>query len=179
MVCALAFQPAASWALDAWTEPYPGIRYLQRTTPGPASFRVLIFDLTRDVQMRATPAGERWQKTSDYAGSAKLAIAVNGGPWDAFTQKAKGLAAGGGETWSRADGRHGAFGVTRDGRAIILAAADISAAPPDLIDGVSGRPTGCSTAACRSELLGVTRYSSSSLLPAMGTNSGRPYVSTP
>jgi hypothetical protein len=140
VVGALALQPATSRALDTWTEPYPGIRSLQRTTPGPTSFRVLVLDLTREVRMRATPAAGRWQTTSDYARSAHLAIAVNGGPWDAFSQKAKGLAAGGGETWSGADGRHGAFGVARDGRAIILAAADVGAVPADLTDAVSGRP---------------------------------------
>jgi hypothetical protein len=140
VACALALQPVASWALDRWTEPYPGIRSLERTTPGPASFRVLVLDLTRGVRMRATPAGDRWRTTSDYAHSAGLAIAVNGGPWDAFTQKAKGLAAGGGEIWSRADGRHAAFGVTRGGRAIILPAAEAGSPPADLTDAVSGQP---------------------------------------
>jgi hypothetical protein len=139
LVFALAQAPAG-WALDRWTEPYPGIRYLERTTPGPASFRVLVLDLARGVRMRATPAGARWQKTSDYAQSAGLAIAVNGGPWDAFSQKARGLAAGGGETWSRPDGRHGAFGTSRDGRAVILPATEIGSAPPDLTDAVSGQP---------------------------------------
>jgi len=158
VLCALVLHPTTGSALDTWTEPYPGIRYLQRTTPGPASFRVLVLDLTRDVHVRAPPASGRWQTTSDHARSAGLAIAVNGGPWDAFTQKAKGLAAGGGETWSRADGRHGAFGITRDGRALILAAAELGAAPPDLTDGVSGRPLLVNGGARAAELAGFPAW---------------------
>jgi exopolysaccharide biosynthesis protein len=130
-----------AYATDVWTDPAPGVRHLQGTTPGSAEFHVLFVDLnTPGVSIRCTPLGERWQTVAQYAQRAHLAAAINGGFW-APNGQAQGLAAGGGVVWSSDDETLGFFAVGRDGRAWISRPSDVvEAVRHGVTDAVSGRP---------------------------------------
>lgn len=96
----LATTPA--YGADVWTEPFPGIRYLHRSTSEPKEIHALIVDLSRpEISLRATRDNEKGRTTSSFANLTGAAAAVNGdfyntdGSYDPV-----GLAIGSGSAWS-------------------------------------------------------------------------------
>lgn len=128
-------------AQDIWTSPNPGLLHLHRTTVAPENFHALIVDLRHpDVHIRITPRDERWKTTSQYATDAKLAGAINAGPWYLFTQRAKGLVASRGEVWSPDDERLGYFSIDAQGVARIVAPREPRPSLQNISEGVAGIP---------------------------------------
>src|SRR5687767_3184990 len=85
--------------LDVWSEPNPGVRYLNRVTSTPCHVHAVIVDLrVEGVRLVATPYEQRWRTVGDFAREEGVAVAVNGGFWGSL-QRPRGIAAGGGEPW--------------------------------------------------------------------------------
>lgn len=132
-------------AIDTWSEPNPGVRYLRRTIDAPSvAIHALVIDLAHPgVRVVATPEEERWGTVTDFARARGAVAAVNGGFWGTW-QRPTGVTAGGGALWDGAepDPEFGHFGVRRDGRAVVFGPGEgedprsIAA----LTDSVSGRP---------------------------------------
>ncbi len=88
-------------AIDVWSEPNPGIRYLDRRMTTPCRMHAVIVQLDAPgIQVVATTHAQRWRTVSSFAEAAHVQVAINGGFW-ALMQGARGLAAGGGAIWPR------------------------------------------------------------------------------
>jgi|GEM_PF-354467 len=106
---AVSFAPAAR-AADVWTEPYPGVRYLHRSTAEPKEIHALVVDLTRPgLRLRATRRSEKGQTVSAFASAVGAAAAINADFFDG-SQNPIGLAIGEGERWQ--DDRRDWFALT-------------------------------------------------------------------
>lgn len=112
----LACTPAH--AADTWTQPYPGVDHLARSTPAPNEIHVVVVDLNSPaVRVRATKPTDRGATVSDFASMYGCQIAING---DFFTSGfvPRGLAKGAGEFWSDtndgAEESFVAFSVNKD-----------------------------------------------------------------
>lgn len=97
-----ALTPSIALADDVWTDPFPGIRYLHRSTGEPKEIHALIVDLTRpEISLRATRDGEKGRTTTSFSNLVGAAAAINGdfyntnGSYDPL-----GLAIGEGVVWS-------------------------------------------------------------------------------
>lgn len=132
-------------AVDVWSEPNPGVRYLRRAIEEPRiSIHALVVDLRAEgVRVIATPESSRWATVSELAEGQGAAAAINGGFWSVW-QRPTGVTAGGGELWrgSEPDPEFGHFGVRRDGRAVVHGPGEgeDARALSRLTDAVSGRP---------------------------------------
>jgi hypothetical protein len=89
---------SSSLAADSWTEPYPGVRLLHRTTSEPQVIWAAEVDLSRDeLYLRATTEAEQGQTVSSWASQTGAVVALNG---DWFTGSTpRGLALGQGSLW--------------------------------------------------------------------------------
>ena len=131
-------------ASDIWSDPNPGIRYLDRRTSAPCRIHAVMVDLAHPgVRLVATPHRLRWRTVGEYAHDAEVQVAVNGGFW-AFMQGARGIAAGGGTVWPRSapDPDFGILGVDHEGNAY-MHAPGVVLTDEELLgmsDAVSGRP---------------------------------------
>jgi hypothetical protein len=134
----------AGVASDLWSDPNPGIRYLDRRTTAPSRIHAVIADLSHPgVRVVATPHRLRWRTVGEYAHAADVQVAVNGGFW-AFMQGARGIAAGGGTVWPRSapDPDFGILAVDREGHAYMRAPGVVLTDDEllDMSDAISGRP---------------------------------------
>ncbi|MBZ0122140.1 MAG: phosphodiester glycosidase family protein [Sandaracinaceae bacterium] len=113
---------AQTEALDVWSEPRPGLRYLHRTIESPRTeIHALVVDLRTDgVRIAATRQDDRWSTVSEHARHVGAAAAVNGGFWGVW-QRPTGVTAGGGALWDNAepDFAFGHFAILDDGRAVV------------------------------------------------------------
>lgn len=87
---------------DVWSDPFPGIRYLHRSTSEPKEIHALVIDLTNPaIFLRATRGDERHRTVSSFSSLVGAAAAVNGdfyntdGSYDPV-----GLAIGEGMQWA-------------------------------------------------------------------------------
>jgi hypothetical protein len=99
---ALLLCSSTALAGDVWTDPFPGIRYLHRSTDDPKEIHALVIDLSRpEISLRATRDNEKGRTTTSFASLVGAAAAVNGdfyntnGSYDPV-----GLAIGEGIVWS-------------------------------------------------------------------------------
>ncbi len=131
-------------ASDLWSDPNPGVRYLDRRTTLPCRIHAVIVDLGHPgVRVVATPHRLRWRTVGEYAHDAEVQVAVNGGFW-AFMQGARGIAAGGGTVWPRSapDPDFGLLAVDAEGHAymhepgVVLTDDELLG----MSDAISGRP---------------------------------------
>jgi hypothetical protein len=134
----------AGVASNLWSDPNPGIRYLDRRTTAPCRIHAVIADLAHPgVRVVATPHRLRWRTVGEYAHDAEVQVAVNGGFW-AFMQGARGIAAGGGTVWPRSapDPDFGILAVDREGHAYMHAPGIVLTDDEllDMSDAISGRP---------------------------------------
>lgn len=132
-------------AIDVWSEPNPGIRYLDRRMTTPCRVHAVLVSLDAPgVHVVATTHRQRWRTVSSYADQAHVQVAVNGGFW-ALAQGARGLAAGGGVIWpnnAELDPELGELIIDRDGHASLHAPGEVIS-PEDMeniSEAVSGRP---------------------------------------
>lgn len=132
-------------AVDTWSEPNPGVRYLRRTIESPPiAIHALVVDLRADgVRVVATPEAERWGTVGDFAREHDAAAAINGGFWGVW-QRPAGVTAGGGGVWgtSAPDPEFGHFGIRSDGRAVVHGPGEgeDERSLSRLTEAVSGRP---------------------------------------
>lgn len=130
-------------AADTWTDPYPGIRHLQRDTSN-QKIDVLLVDLTHpELRVRATRSDDRGMTTSGFAEAYGLAVAINGDfwQWEGFTTS--GLAVADGVQWpgENDSATEGFIAFGADNSAIISAPAEVLEAPEAWMkDVVGGRP---------------------------------------
>jgi hypothetical protein len=90
---------APTLAADVWTEPYPGIRYLHRSTSEPKEIHAVVVDLDRPgIRLRATRRSEKGQTVSAFASAVGAAAAINADFFDGALNPI-GLAIGEGERW--------------------------------------------------------------------------------
>jgi hypothetical protein len=152
---------STAWAEDRWSEPYPGVRYLERTTASQRVFAVSL-DLRRsELSLHATRRADRGRTVSQFAGAYRAQIAVNGDFFEADFSP-RGLAMGGGEPWAgSADGATWSFVAAGAGNRVEIPLPEVVAQAegwmseivggyPLLVD--AGRPTaavGCDTSFCR------------------------------
>ena len=69
----------AALAGDTWSDPFPGIRYLHRSTSEPKEIHALVIDLTNPaIFVRATKTAERHRTVSSFSSLVDAAAAVNG-----------------------------------------------------------------------------------------------------
>jgi hypothetical protein len=100
--CLFAAAGTPAFAADVWTDPFPGIRYLHRSTDEPKEIHALLIDLLRpEISLRATKNNEKGRTTTSFSNLVGAAAAVNGdfyntdGSYDPV-----GLAIGDGVVWS-------------------------------------------------------------------------------
>jgi phosphodiester glycosidase/carboxypeptidase family protein len=149
-------------AADVWTDPYPGIRHLERMVANPASHvHAVLIDLTRrDLRLRATRYADRGRTVSRFARDYGCVVAVNG---DFFKSgyTTEGLAMGRGERWpGSADGpKWGFVAAGKDDRLAISLPSDVDEPADWMFEIVGGYPllvdggqvssaTDCSTSFC-------------------------------
>lgn len=99
MLCLLAIAAAA--AGDTWSDPFPAVRVLERTTSGQRIYAAYV-DLCEDVAAEATTYDERRQTTSAWAASRGAVVAINGAFFSYTDYDAIGWSIGRGQTWPTA-----------------------------------------------------------------------------
>lgn len=102
LLLALLLAAGTAHAADVWSDPFPGIRYLYRTTDEPKRIHALVVDLSRpEISLRATRDDEKGRTTTSFSTLVGAAVAINGdfyntnGSFDPV-----GLAIGQGMVWS-------------------------------------------------------------------------------
>jgi hypothetical protein len=112
---AILFAEAAR-ADDVWTEPFPGIRYLHRSTDEPKEIHALVVDLSRpEISLRATREDERGRTTTSFSELVGAAAAVNGDFYNTNGSfDPSGLAIGQGMVWSNDSSGHRFIACTSD-----------------------------------------------------------------
>ena len=99
----VALAPSIAEAADAWTDPYPGVRRLHRTT-STQNINVLKVDLCAPgVSVRATATGERRRTVSAFATGVNAQAAVNGDFFSFETYSTSGPAMSNGAAWGGTD----------------------------------------------------------------------------
>jgi hypothetical protein len=114
LVMAAVLAPAAAHAADQWTDPFPGVRRLHRTSTT-QNINVLKVDLCAPgVSVRTTATGERQRTVSSFAGLVGAQAAVNGDFFSFTSYDTSGPSMHDGAAWGGSDGNYVApvqFGV--------------------------------------------------------------------
>jgi MYXO-CTERM domain-containing protein len=91
--------PPLALAGDVWRDPYPGMRYLHRSTAAPQEIHVLYVDLHNPAySVRATKPSEKGKRPTAWATAVGAVAAINGDFFDGSFNPT-GLAVGDGEVW--------------------------------------------------------------------------------
>ncbi|MBI2395889.1 MAG: phosphodiester glycosidase family protein [Deltaproteobacteria bacterium] len=138
VVACLAIAPSAARAADAWSDPFPGVRRLDRTTSTPWEIHALVVNLcAAGVRLRATAPSEGSRVTSSFGALVGAEAAINGDFYASGTPI--GLAIGNGTRWTKTadSGGHGfiAFGPEQ---AAISFPPEVVATPPSWMREVVG-----------------------------------------
>ncbi len=96
---AAAFLALALWTLparadDAWSDPFPGVRLLKRTTTSPRALKIyaLQVDLTNPrVSLRSTKSGERKKTPGNFAKAVGASAAIHGDFFEYTTYDTNGM----------------------------------------------------------------------------------------
>lgn len=141
VLLALLLDPTAAQAEDTWSEPFPGVRRLYRTTGAPNRVHALVVDLCHPgVRVQATTSSQRGRVTSSYAWLVGAQAAVNGDWFSAAENyKTAGLAIGNGARWSgTADSNWEGFVAFGPENADIVDVSKVVSSPPDWMNQVVG-----------------------------------------
>lgn len=138
---AVVAAPGIARADDTWTEPYPGIRHLHRTTGRPWNIHAIVADLSRpELRVIATRPGDRRTITSEFARRHEAKIAINA---NFYGGSSCGMAMGDGQRWddSYEDGCVDSMGFGRDENKARYFQSAAVGDPPDgwISDVVSGK----------------------------------------
>ena len=136
--------PSFALASDTWSDPFPGVRLLKRTTSTPRSLKIYVLEVDLSnprVQLRSTASSERRQTPGAFARKVGAAAAINGDFFEYTNYNTNGMSAGNGTSWGIADGpvmANFAFGT---GRAEIYRQSSVTAFESSWMLGVvSGFP---------------------------------------
>jgi len=134
-----------SESTDEWSEPYAGVRRLERVDPGaPLRIHAVKLDLsTPGLSLVVTRPEDRGMKTSAFAEQYSAAIAVNGGFFDVSNHDPIGLTMGEGELWedSRDREAYGYVAIGDDNRIALSAPSELLDEPEEwMAHIVSGQP---------------------------------------
>ena len=103
LLVALLLAPAVSQAADTWTDPFPGVRRLDRVT-STQHIQVLEVDLCAPgVSVRATATGERQQTVSSFGAAVGAQAAINGDFFNYADYSPTGPALSKGTKWGGTD----------------------------------------------------------------------------
>ena len=93
-------------AADTWTDPFPGVRRLRRTTTT-QNINVLVVDLCAPgISVRATATGERQRTVSSFGSAINAQAAINGDFFSFETYSTGGPAMSNGVAWGGNDGTY-------------------------------------------------------------------------
>ena len=102
VIAALAV-PAIAGAEDRWSEPFPGVQRLHRTTAN-QNVNVLVVDLcAAGVRVEATASGERQRTASSFGDLVGSEAVINGDFFSFNDYSTNGPSMSGGELWGGAD----------------------------------------------------------------------------
>ena len=143
LLFATTLLPRPGHASDQWSDPFPGVRLLERVAGG-HRIHALVVDLcAAGVRIRATTTGERGRTASSFGTLVDAEAVVNG---DFFNTNGSytpsGLAIGNGARWADSNdgGSEGSMAFGYD-RAELIPPPVVIANPPDWMKQlVSGRP---------------------------------------
>ena len=131
--------PAA--AVDTWSDPYPGVRRLKRTT-ATQNINVLVVDLCAPgVSVRATKTGERKRTPSSFGELVGAQAAINGDFFSFETYSTGGPAMSGGVAWGGADGTYVSPVQFGPGRVALPGHGSTAGVGPWAREVVSGHPS--------------------------------------
>ena len=103
LLVALLLVPTVAHAADTWTDPYPGVRRLERVT-ATQQIHVLKIDLCAPgVSVRATATGERQQTVGGFGAAVGAQAAINGDFFNYDTYSTSGPAMSKGAKWGGTD----------------------------------------------------------------------------
>jgi hypothetical protein len=142
MVLLVVGSAESAQAADTWSEPYPGVEYLQRTTSVPQRIHAVRVDVSRkDIRLRATRPADRGRTTSSLARAYGCEIAINGDFFGAGFVTT-GLAIGGGERWADTTDKsyQGFVAAGRDNQVTIPPINRVIDPEPWMAEAVGGRP---------------------------------------
>ena len=131
--------PAPAQAADSWSEPYPGVRYLARTTSEPNRIHAVFVDRCAvGVSAHVTRPADRGLQTSTFASRYGAQIAINGGFYDTATYAPIGLTIGEGERWTDSgdDATFGFAAFGPRGRAELSNPTEVVATPAEWMENV-------------------------------------------
>ncbi len=98
---ALVLRAPSARAGDTWTNPYDGVKLLQRTTTGPNQrvFALVVDLATPGIRFGSTTTTQRKRTPSSFAKLVSAQAAINGDFFSYTDYSTSGLAAGGGVPW--------------------------------------------------------------------------------
>ncbi|MFT3710059.1 MAG: phosphodiester glycosidase family protein [Archangium sp.] len=151
--CVRKVAPAAP---DAWSEPFVGVRLLERVkTDPPLRIHAAYVKLDSGVSLRSTASGERKRTLSAFARDVGAQLAINGDFFSYDDYSTEGLAAGSGSAWPGAldTPQRSVFAFGDGGRVELAAARDVVTFDPSWMRGaISGKPDLVRDGLARSEL---------------------------
>lgn len=138
----LALCPAVL-AKDVWRTPFPGVRYLHRTTQGPRwDIHVAVVDLSNPgVRLTATAPKDRRTTVSAFAKREGVQVAVNAGFFSYETYATSGLAVGEDKVWTDTKDETTSGQLAASGaKALIIEPKEVVQREAWMRDVVSGHP---------------------------------------
>lgn len=103
LLLGMALIPSVAHAADTWTDPFPGVRRLHRTTSS-QNINVLVVDLCAPgVSVRATASGERQRTVGSFAAAVGAQAAVNGDFFSYADYSTNGPSMNDGAAWGGSD----------------------------------------------------------------------------
>ncbi|MBA3503383.1 MAG: phosphodiester glycosidase family protein [Deltaproteobacteria bacterium] len=128
-------------AADTWSDPYPGVRRLLRTT-ATQNVNVLVVDLCAPgVSVRATKTNERQRIVSSFGALVDAQAAINGDFFSFENYSTNGPSMSGGAAWGGADGTYVAPVQFGPGRVALPAHGSTAGVGPWAREVVSGHPS--------------------------------------
>jgi uncharacterized protein (TIGR03382 family) len=114
IICALLASPALASAADNWSDPFPGVQRLHRTTSS-QNINVLVVDLcAAGVRVETTASGERQRTASSFGGLVGAEAVINGDFFSFANYSTNGPAMSAGALWGGGD--HGYVAPAQFGR---------------------------------------------------------------
>ena len=142
LIAALLLGAPEAVAGDSWTTPYPGIRYLYRTSSTPWRIHALVIDLCRaGVRLQATSSSQRKRTPSAFGALVGAEAVINGDFFSYSTYGTSGLAVSKGSKWSDTKDSSRPFIAFGPDRALIDPPSNtVSTVPPWITEAVGGNP---------------------------------------
>jgi hypothetical protein len=140
-VLAIVHAPSSAAGDDAWTDPFPGVQRLHRTTPT-QDIHALVVDLCAPgVTVRATGPNERERTVPGFADAINAEAAINGDFFSFATYSPTGPAVHNGNVWGGDDNTFVAPLAFGPGEALLAPNGQQDGPPAWATEVVSGHPS--------------------------------------